>query len=144
MNKLQALQSLTKMSYLTVRIVSDKKPLKAFRHHKITKVTMATVRAGGEYKNLAVNKGRETGGLPYGEWKVYPYLFTHKGNNYYRLYTSHSMKVFYLVDGVKVANKVAKTMLPKSQSKKPPCIAVRGENLVSIKQKGKELVNGIG
>ena len=143
MNKLTALQSIRKGTFAIARIVSDKKPLKAFADKKITKVVLATVRTGVEFKNLAVNEDRETGKLPWGEWDTYPYLITHKGNRYLRLYLGNSMKVFYLVDGVKVASQVAKAMLPKSKaSEKPACITVKESGLVSIKQKGKELING--
>ena len=144
MKKIEALQNIRKGTFAIARIVSDKKPLKAYRQHKITKVVLATVRTGVEFKNLAVNEDRETGSLPWGEWEVYPYAIQHKGNRYIRLYLGNSMKVFYLVDGVKVASQVAKAMLPKSNSNgKPSCITVKEAGLVSIKQNGKELVNGI-
>lgn len=143
MNKLQSLQTIRKGTFAIARIVSDKKPLKAYRQHKILKVVLCTVRTGIEFKNLAVNEDRETGSLPWGQWEVYPYLITHKGNRYLRLYLGQSMKVFYLVDGVKVASEVAKAMLPKSNSTgKPSCITVKESGLVSIKQNGKELING--
>jgi hypothetical protein len=143
MNKLTALQSIRKGTFAIARIVSEKKPLKAYRQHKILKVVLCTVRTGIEFKNLAVNEDRETGSLPWGQWEVYPYLITHKGNRYIRLYLGQSMKVFYLVDGVKVASEVAKFMLPKSKAgEKPSCITVKESGLVSIKQKGKELING--
>ena len=38
MNKLQSLQSIRKGTFAIARIVSDKKPLKAFADKKITKV----------------------------------------------------------------------------------------------------------
>lgn len=143
MNKLQSLQTIRKGTFAIARIVSEKKPLKAYRQHKILKVVLCTVRTGIEFKNLAVNEDRETGSLPWGQWEVYPYLITHKGNRYLRLYLGQSMKVFYLVDGVKVASEVAKAMLPKSNSTgKPSCITVKESGLVSIKQNGKELING--
>tara|TARA_B100001093_G_scaffold146019_2_gene138703 strand:- start:975 stop:1412 length:438 start_codon:yes stop_codon:yes gene_type:complete len=144
MKKIEALQNLRKGTFAVARIVSDKKPLKAYSQHKITKVVLATVRTGVEFKNLAVNADRETGSLPWGQWEVYPYAIAHKGNRYIRLYLGNSMKVFYLVDGVKVASQVAKAMLPKSKAgEKPSCITVKENGLVSIKQNGKELLNGI-
>lgn len=145
MNKLQSLQTIRKGTFAIARIVSEKKPLKAFRQHKILKVVLCTVRTGIQYKNLTEVKesGKETGGLPWGQWEVYPYLITHKGNRYLRLYLGQSMKVFYLVDGVKVESQVAKSMLPKSKAgEKPACITVKESGLVSIKQNGKELING--
>ena len=143
MNKIEALQNLRKGTFAVACIVSTKKPLKAFADKKITKVVLATVRTGVEFKNLAVNADRQTGSLPWGEWETYPYAITHKGNRYIRLYLGNSMKVLYFVDGVKVASQVAKAMLPKSNSTgKPSCITVKENGLVSIKQNGKELVNG--
>ena len=142
MNKLTALQNIRKGTFAIARIVSTKKPLKAFAEKKITKVVLATVRTGIEFKNLAVNADRQTGSLPWGEWETYPYLISHKGNRYLRLYLGNSMKVIYLVDGVKVASQVAKAMLPKNNSTgKPSCITVKEGGLVSLKQKGKELIN---
>jgi transcription elongation factor GreA-like protein len=145
MNKLNALKSLRKGSFAIARIVSKKKPLKAFAQHDITKVVLCTVRTGIEYRNQKEVKesGKEVGSLPWGEWETYPYLITHKGNRYLRLYIGQSMKVIYFVDGVKVSANVAKQMLPKTKpSQKPLCITVKESGLVSLKQKGKEMING--
>jgi len=144
MNKLNALQTLRKGSFAIARIVSKKKPLKAYAQHDITKVILCTVRTGIEFRNQKEVKesGKEVGSLPWGEWESYPYAITHKGNRYLRLYLGQSLKVFYLVDGVKVAANVAKQMLPKIKpSQKPLCITVKESGLVSLKQKGKELIN---
>ena len=105
MNKLNALQTLRKGSFAIARIVSKKKPLKAYAQHDITKVILCTVRTGIEFRNQKEVKesGKEVGSLPWGEWESYPYAITHKGNRYLRLYLGQSLKVFYLVDGVKVA-----------------------------------------
>jgi hypothetical protein len=143
MNKLTALKTIRKGTFAIARIVSKKKPLAAYKQHDITKVVLCTVRCGVEYRNLAQVKetGNEPQGLPWGEWEDYPYLITHKGNRYLRLYLGQSLKVIYFVDGVKVASEVAKAMLPKSKpSEKPACITVKESGLVSLKQKGKELV----
>lgn len=143
MNKLTALQSLRKGTFAIARIVSKKKPLKAYAQHDITKVVLCTVRAGIEYRNQkeVIESGKEVGSLPWGEWESYPYAIGHKGTRYLRLYLGQSLKVFYLVDGVKVATNVAKQMLPKSNpTQKPLCITVKETGLVSLKQKGKELI----
>ena len=191
MNKVKALQNTRKGTFALARIVSDKKPLKAYRQHKITKVVLATVRTGVEFKNLAVNEDRETGSLPWGQWEVYPYAIQHKGNRYLRLYLGNSMKVFYLVDGVKTDSVNARFMIQgetekkvidntvgcpvydwstptfphrdlvvetgehgellrmswtqlksKADKEKPTCITVKETGLVSLKQKGRELING--
>tara|TARA_R110001592_G_scaffold151176_6_gene377439 strand:- start:282 stop:917 length:636 start_codon:yes stop_codon:yes gene_type:complete len=159
MNKLQALQTLRPMTFLTVKIKSNKKPLKAFADKTITKITKCTVGCGGEYKNLASNKGRETGGLPWGEWEVYPYAIAHKGNRYLRLYYPKNIKTSYLVDGEPTDSKTARWMiqgeqtwedqdgkrvkvLKKNDKQDLELMTVREAGLVSIKQKEKELVNG--
>ena len=145
MNKLTALQTLRKGSFAIARIVSEKKPLRAYSDYKITKVTLCTVRAGIEYSNLKEVKAFADGhkGLPWGEWETYPYSITHKGNRYLRLYLGNAIKVIYFIDGVKVSANKAKFMLPVARAKsvKPLCITVKESGLVSLKQKGKELIN---
>ena len=55
---------------------------------------------GVEYANLRVNKERETGPLPWGTWKVAPYVIEHKGQDYARLYcVDNSLRCVYTVDG---------------------------------------------
>ena len=142
MNKHTKLKTLRKGTFAIARIVSKKKPLASFKQHDITKVVLCTVRTGIEYKNLKSVKESdiEVQSLPWGEWADYPYLITHKGNRYIRLYLGNSMKVFYLVDGVKVSKQKALSMLPKTKpSEKPACSTVKESGLVSLKQKGKEL-----
>lgn len=144
MNKHTALKTIRKGTFAIARIVSKKKPLASYKQHDITKVVLCTVRTGIEYRNLKAVKESdiEVQSLPWGEWADYPYLITHKGNRYIRLYLGQSMKVFYLVDGVKVASDVAKAMLPKTKPiKKPNCITVKESGLVSLKQNGKEVLS---
>tara|TARA_R110002153_G_C13184593_1_gene485427 strand:+ start:495 stop:929 length:435 start_codon:yes stop_codon:yes gene_type:complete len=144
MNKHTALKTIRKGTFAIARIVSKKKPLASYKQHDITKVVLCTVRTGIEYRNLKAVKESdiEVQSLPWGEWADYPYLITHKGNRYIRLYLGQSMKVFYLVDGVKVASDVAKAMLPKTKpNKKPNCITVKESGLVSLKQNGKEVLS---
>jgi hypothetical protein len=62
----------------------------------LTKCTVMTVRAGINYDNMkAVQEKRENGelpetngGLPWGQWAIFPYVIEHKGNRYARLYPS--------------------------------------------------------
>ena len=59
---------------------------------EVTKRTKMTVRAGVNYDNInAVKDGRESGelpaenaGLPWGQWKVFPYVIEHNGKDYFR------------------------------------------------------------
>lgn len=83
--------------------------------HVVTKETRATVRAGLDYDARAkVQDAREDGtlpatnaGLPWGEWLAFPYVITHKGNHYVRLYPveGRAPRVVYRIDG-KLASKL--------------------------------------
>ncbi|RMD51067.1 hypothetical protein D6827_02940 [Candidatus Parcubacteria bacterium] len=71
-------------------------------------------RAGVNYDNKAsVQEKRENGelpaenaGLPWGEWLKPPYLVSHKGNIYVRLYPTPNCKVesYFTIDGEKVSD----------------------------------------
>lgn len=77
--------------------------------HKVSKVSQAVVRFGVEYENLKSTKeGREDGtlpeqntGLPWGQWKQYPYIIENKGNEYLRctLGANNKIKTSYFIDG---------------------------------------------
>ena len=82
---------------------SEVKPAAAFRSHTLVKRSTAVVMTGVEYRDLAVNAERETGALPWGEWAVYPYIVTHKGTDYARLYcVEGTIRTTYFVDGTEV------------------------------------------
>ena len=71
---------------------------------------------GVEYKSLAVNEDTETGPLPWGEWSQYPYVVTHKGQDYLRIYTvDGSVKTQYFVDGIDVSREEFLGYLTPSQ-----------------------------
>ena len=78
----------------------------------IVKKTKMTVRAGVSYDNIsAVKEGRESGelpaentGLPWGKWKVFPYVIEHNGKNYFRFskLNGGQIETQYLLDGKEV------------------------------------------
>ena len=78
----------------------------------ITKRTKMTVRAGVQYDNItAVKEARETGelpaenaGLPWGQWKIYPYVIEHNGKNYLRFskLNGGQIETQYYLDGKEV------------------------------------------
>ena len=91
-------------AFQSVEWRSEVKPAAAHKTVALHKITSATVRTGIDYANLSVNDGAETGSLPYGQWAVFPYVITHKGNEYVRLYvTDGSVRSRYYVDGVEVS-----------------------------------------
>ena len=111
-------------------------PAAAHKGKALTKVTTATVRTGAEYKNFAANADRETGALPWGEWAVYPWVITHKGTDYARLYVlDGTVKTTYFIDGAKVDRDDFLALLtPSARKAKRPtagCITVALENLVA-------------
>ena len=70
----------------TVEFHSDPKPAAAHRARRLRKVSTALCMTGAKFSELRVNKDRVTGPLPWGEWKVAPYVIEHKGTEYARLY----------------------------------------------------------
>jgi len=110
------------------------KPAAAHRARTLRKVTTAMVMTGAEYRNLGVNKDVETGALPWGEWSDYPFIVTHKGTDYARLYTiDGTIRSIYLVDGEVVTRDDFNAYLTPSQAnvKRPNggTITVKMENV---------------
>jgi hypothetical protein len=110
------------------------RPAAAHKGTELRKVTTATVMVGAEYSNLAVNNDRETGDLPWGEWDVYPYIVTHRGNYYARLYTiDGTIRTTHYVNGERVTREAFQSYLTPSQrdTKRPNggTITVKVENL---------------
>lgn len=90
-------------AFTAVQWESDVKPAAAHRGVELRKVVRATVRTGVQYRNLAVNAERETGDLPWGTWSLYPFVITHKGAEYARLYIlDGTVRTTYYVDGAEV------------------------------------------
>ncbi len=76
----------------------------------IVKTVCGYVRAGIDYANLAAVKDgiasgerSEVGPLPWGEWVQFPFIISHKGNEYVRLYPASfdnlKDEVTYTIDG---------------------------------------------
>jgi len=87
----------------------------------VIKQSIATVRAGMEFQNLAQNSERITGPLPWGEWLVPPWVITHKGGLYYRLYLTDGWKVDqkFTIDGETKTKEEAKAVtLPSAWTKR--------------------------
>lgn len=94
------------------------KPAGPHKGRDLRKRVAATIRTGIQYANMAVNRDRETGALPWGEWFIYPYVIVHKGNYYARLYVADgSVRTSYTVDGEAVDRDTYNGFLPASASK---------------------------
>jgi hypothetical protein len=78
---------------------SEVKPAAAHKGKSLVKYVEAMAQTGVEYANLSANNDRETGSLPWGEWAEYPYVVTHKGRDYARLYlVDGTLRTAYVVD----------------------------------------------
>jgi len=105
----------------------------------VVKRSTATVRAGIAYANLAQNEDTETGGLPWGEWSEFPYVITHKGQTYFRLYLSDGWKVnqTFTINGEPATKEQAQSVtLPsawsKSNGEPVKTFTVKAEGVISI------------
>jgi hypothetical protein len=86
---------------------------------EILKDSTFTCRIGVNYDNIAaVKEGRadgslpsENAGLPWGEWRVFPYVIAHKGAHYFRCTAVHNDNaiptVRYTRNGVKITREEA-------------------------------------
>lgn len=78
---------------LNVRLVSGVECLAAHRGNIVQKVTEMTVISGVSFENRkdireAIEAGErgEVQALPWGQWKQFPHVIEHKGQDYIRLY----------------------------------------------------------
>jgi hypothetical protein len=108
---------------------------------KVEKLTMFLANVGFDYTHTqagkeAINQQGKENPLPWGEWKQFPYLIEHKGQDYLRLYPVKTSKkrVFYYVDGKSVTKDQVKDYLLKtSKVEEPACFTVRMDSILSIK-----------
>ena len=113
---------------------STVKPAAAHKDRVLVKHVYADVQSGLEYANLPENEGVDTGALKWGEWAQYPYIITHKGQTYVRLYvTEGTARAVYFVDGAQCERDTFLSYLTPSAAKSSRpvggTIAVKAENL---------------
>jgi hypothetical protein len=129
---------------------STVKPAAAHASHTLRKITTCLVMRGAEYQNLSEVKASKSagtatpsgaaaqdGGLPWGEWDVYPHIITHKGTDYARLYVlDGTINSIYTVDGEVVTRDEFNAYLTPSAAKagRPNggTVTVKIENVKSI------------
>lgn len=104
------------LGHFGVEWSSEVRPAAKWRGHTLVKITTALCMTGAEYANLAVNADRETGPLPWGVWSEFPFIITHKGKDYARLYTvDGTVRTTYWVDGFDVERAAFLAYLTPSQ-----------------------------
>jgi len=112
------------------------------------------LRSGIDYDNQkAVIEARESGelpaensGLPWGEWKQYPYIIEHKGSEYVRFYPASGKDIKtgenfrpvteYYLDGELTTKEIIEPFCLASEFRKsesePLCYTVKSENVQAI------------
>lgn len=91
----------TKVSYFSLV-----KPLAKHKTDIIVKYTNAVVRFGVQYSNMAVNKDKVTGDLPYGHWfDIDNYIIEHNGKYQLRMsvYEGYHKETSYTLNGEEVS-----------------------------------------
>lgn len=125
------------ISTIAVQWTSTVAPAAKHKGTALTKETTAIVMVGAEYADLAVNNDREVGDLPWGEWSVRPFIVTHRGADYVRMYCmDRSVRTTYKVNGEVVDRDAFNGFLTPSAAKaKRPnggCITVKAENVTVL------------
>ena len=131
MNSIEILNRLLKSkgTHTTVRYQTEDKPAAAFKGTALKRIVRGAFRSGIAFENLndvkeaiAAGDRGEVQSLPWGEWKQYPHIITHKGKDYIRIYPAVGSGQFpsttYLVDGVEVEKEFYLTFLTESDRKK--------------------------
>lgn len=113
----------------------------------VTKQTTAHVRAGIDYANLAsVKRDVESGergevqSLPWGEWTQFPFIISHKGQDYVRLYpaTFANLKpvVEYRIGGKLASVEEVKPLCLASEFREsgeaPACFTLKADSILSV------------
>lgn len=118
--------------FIRVSWKSNPRPKAQFKNLKLEKISSAVVRAGINFANLKENEGRETGRLPWGDWKIFPYVIEHRGKDYLRLYPNNKPETKYFINGKTVDRDEFLDKLPESAKKEesPSCFTVAEENII--------------
>lgn len=143
----------TKGSFVKAYWKSNPKPAAAHKNVILEKVTSAVVRAGIDFAKLssvqdAIESGErgEVQSLPWGQWKMFPYIIEHKDANYIRLYPStgnnHIPSSTYYVDGQVVDKGTFANYLTNSEREKlmnpdenrPECFTIKTDNVLGTEE----------
>lgn len=131
MNSIEILNRLLKSkgTHTTLRYKTEDKPAAAFKGTSLKRVVKGAFRSGIAFENLkevkeAIASGErgEVQSLPWGEWKQFPHIITHKGNDYIRIYPAVGVgqvpSTTYLVNEEEVNKETYLTYLTESDRKK--------------------------
>jgi len=147
-------------SNLTACWIRPVKTKKNYHGKEITKMTCAKIRCGIDYENiLRVKLRREIGelpeknaGLPWGEWKEFPYIITNNNQEYIRLYFASDRfaengskpVVSYWIDNAKINKKDYEQYFLASEfydKTKMDCFTINARHIVYVGKKEPDEVN---
>lgn len=113
--------------------------------NRVEKKVSAVVRAGVNFDNMAsVQEKRQTGelpaentGLPWGEWFVFPYIISHKGEHYLRFshFPGGKLEIHFFLDGVEVEKESLREVCLASEfaeRESLDCFNVKASSIVSL------------
>lgn len=122
------------------------KTRKEFAGLSVTKSVRCVAQVGVNYDNRAsVQAARESGaapaenaGLPWGQWKIFPFVITHKGADYLRIYpvANRAPKVIYRIDGAIVSKEDARKVCLASEfseSAAHACFTVNAASVLAVR-----------
>lgn len=131
--------------FRTVTFKSNPKPAAAFKGVNLEKVTSMVIRTGVDFSNLtsvkdgiAAGERGEVQSLPWGSWVKFPFIISHKGEEFVRLTLAANSKptTVFKVDGNEVTREeFAKFLTPsdaKGSDKPLEVITIKFKNLITI------------
>lgn len=104
----------------------------------VVKITSMVIRTGINFANMQVNKDRQVGQLPWGNWVagLENYVIEHKGKFYLRVYNSYSDSIasVYYLNGNEITKEQAIAIVgeKKLESHSSECYNIAFDNIVSI------------
>ena len=133
---LQAIENNKKGAFINVEYETTKKPLAKHKDSIIKKHSKGVYRLGIDYKNMAVNKDKQTGPMLYGAFEIKNYLIEYNGKYYLRVYVSHNHKTEsqWTLNGEKVSKQylIDNGYISNTKSQPVECFNISIENIIKI------------
>ena len=135
---IETIKTIKKGTFISIEYKTIKKPLAKHKESIIEKHSIGTYRLGIEYANMAANKDKETGPLPYGSFKLdfKDYIIEYGDKKYLRVYTSVKHKTIskWFLNGVETTKEylIENGYISNSKSKPTECFNINIDNIIRI------------